>query len=102
MKGGRRTQIDARRLLMTLESEETENVWRKLWDELHRQGDVGESSYACVPHLVRIYRQHSLVDWNTYAIVGIIALARTSGSNPALPRWLERPYHSAIQELAAI
>jgi hypothetical protein len=51
---------------------------------------------------VRIYRRHSETDWNTYVIVAIIELARTSANNPALPPWLEQPYHAAIKELAAI
>ena len=81
LTGGRRTQIDPRPLLMKLESgQEIDEVWTALWDELHHQGDVGEGSYACVPHLVRIYRRHSETDWNTYAIVAIIELARTIGN----------------------
>jgi hypothetical protein len=103
LKGGRRTPIDPRPLLQKLESgKATKEVWDELWDELHHQGDVGESSYACVPHLVRIFRQHGQADWNTYAIVGIIELARTEEDNPDLPEWLAASYHSAIKELAAI
>src|SRR5258705_5799402 len=86
LTGGRRTRIDPRPLLVKLESgQEIDEVWTALWDELHHQGDVAEGSYACVPHLARIYRWHSETDWNTYAIVAIIELARTSGINPALP-----------------
>jgi len=33
-------------------------------ENLHHQGDVGEASYATVPHLVRIYRQLGIFDWN--------------------------------------
>jgi len=63
---------------------------------------VGEASYASVPHLVRIHRTSGTVDWNTYAIVAIIELARGKGNNPEVPTWLEEDYHRAIRKLAEI
>jgi hypothetical protein len=63
---------------------------------------VGEASYASVPYLVRIHRTSSTVDWNTYAIVAVIELARGKGKNPEVPNWLEEDYHRAIRELAEI
>jgi hypothetical protein len=63
-------------------------------------GDVGEASYATVPHLVRIHRKSGVVDWNTYAIVAIIELARGKCTNPEVPKWLEEDYLRAIRELA--
>jgi hypothetical protein len=90
-------------LLAQLESEQTrETAWHELWEELHHQGDVGEASYVSVPHLVRIHRTSRIVDWNTYAIVAIIELARGKGNNPGLPPWLEEGYYAAIRELAEI
>jgi hypothetical protein len=101
--GGYRMNCDPRPLLAKLENGlDTEATWHELLDELHHQGDVGEASYAAVPHLVRIYRKHDTPDWNTYAIVAIIELARDKGNNPAVPEWLEDDYFSAIQELATI
>jgi hypothetical protein len=103
LKGGRRTPINPRPLLRKLESgENTKWAWEQLWDELHHQGDVDESSYACVPHLIRIYQERSVLDWNPYAIVGIIELARTEGDNPDVPQWLAESYHDAIRELATL
>lgn len=103
LKGGYRTQFDPRPLLSALETgKDNTAVWHELWEELHHQGDVGEASYAAVPHLVRIYRQRGVVDWNTYAIVAIIELARGRGENPQVPEWLEDGYNRAIQELAEI
>ena len=63
---------------------------------------MGEASYASVPHLVRIHRTSGSVDWNTYAIVAIIELARGKGTNPEVPTWLEQDYLRAIRELAEI
>jgi hypothetical protein len=78
-----KSPFDPRPLLAKLETEsDTAMVWDELWEELHHQGDVGDASYASVPHIVRIYRQRGVVDWNTYAIVAIIDLARTKGNNP--------------------
>jgi hypothetical protein len=103
LMGGYRMKCDPRPLLANLENgRDTEATWHKLWDNLHHQGDVGEASYAAVPHLVRIYRNHGAPDWNTYAIVAVIELARKKGNNPAVPKWIEDEYLSAIQELATI
>jgi hypothetical protein len=103
LTGGYRTKCDPRPLLAQLQSEQTrETAWHELWQELHHQGDVGEASYASVPHLVRIHRSDGTVDWNTYAMVAIIELARGKGNNPELPTWLEEDYHRAIRELAEI
>jgi hypothetical protein len=63
---------------------------------------VGEASYASVPHLVRLHRKRGVVDWNTYAIVAVIELARGKGNNPEVPTWSEEDYHRAIRELAEI
>lgn len=103
LTGGYRIKFDPRPLLAELESAENkETAWHELWEELHHQGDVGEASYASVPYLVRIHRTSSTVDWNTYAIVAVIELARGKGKNPEVPNWLEEDYHRAIRELAEI
>jgi hypothetical protein len=103
LTGGYRMKCDPRSLLAELQTEQNrERAWRGLWDELHHQGDVGEASYASVPHLVRIHRASGILDWNTYAIVAIIELASGKGDNPEVPTWLEEDYHHAIRELAEI
>jgi hypothetical protein len=103
LTGGYRMKCDPRPLLAKLESEQdSDTAWRELWEELHHQGDVGEASYASVPYLVKIHRKRGVVDFNTYAMVAIIELARAKGSNPEVPKWLEEDYIRAIQELAEI
>lgn len=98
--GGYRVPFDPRPLLQKLElGQNTESVWEELWNELHHQGDVGEASYACIPHLVRIYREKRGGYWNTYAIVAVIDLARDKPRNPPVPDWLRLDYFQAIQEL---
>ena len=101
--GGYRVPTDVRPLISQLESgKDPAAAWTALWDELHHQGDVGEASYAAVPHLVRIHRQRGVVDWNTYAMVATIELARGRGGNPEVPSWLEDEYSRALAELAQI
>ena len=103
LTGGYRVKCDPRPLLARLESDQNkETAWHELWEELHHQGDVGEASYASVPHLVRIHRKGDRDAWNTYAIVAIIELARGKGNNPEVPGWLEEDYLRAIRELAEI
>lgn len=103
LAGGYRITCDPRPLLAKLESgKNTETAWNELWGELHHQGDVGEASYASVPHLVAIHRKNRVVDWNTYAIVAVIELARGKGRNPEVPKWLEEDYLAAIRELAEL
>lgn len=103
MTGGYKMPLDPRPLLKRLETDsDSTEVWHELWDELHHQGDVGEASFGAVPFLVRSYRKRAVLDWNTYAIVAIIELARKEGKNPDVPRWIEDDYFQAIRELAEI
>jgi hypothetical protein len=103
LAGGYRLLFDPRLLFARLEANtDTKSAWHELWENLHHQGDVGEASYAAIPHLVRIYRKLGTIDWNTYAIVGVIELARTSGNNPEVPEWLKEDYFKAIRELAEV
>ena len=101
LKGGYRVPFDPRPLFEKLKSGHDEKkIWEELWNELHHQGDVGEASYAAVPHLVRIQRDRGSLDWNVFAIVAVIELARKEGMNPDVPEWLGVGYFRAIQELA--
>jgi hypothetical protein len=103
LTGGYRTLFDPRPLLAKLETGQDAAVaWHGLWEELHHQGDVGEASYAAVPHLVRIHRKLAVVEHNAYAMVALIELARKKSGNPELPKWLEEDYFAAIRELAEI
>jgi hypothetical protein len=103
MTGGYKIPFDPRPLLRRLKTDsDNGDVWHELWDELHHQGDVGEASFAAVPFLVRSYRERGVIDWNAYAIVAIIELARKQGSNPDVPEWIADDYFQAIRELAQV
>jgi hypothetical protein len=101
LEGGYKVPFDPRPLLARLESEpDTKLVWRVLWNQLHHQGDVGEASFAAVPHIVRICGNRGALDWNAYAIVAVIELARNKVGNPDVPEWLQDDYSDAIITLA--
>jgi len=103
MTGGYKAPLDPRPLLKRLGTDsDTTEVWQELWNELHHQGDVGDASFAAVPFLVRISHERGVIDWNTYAIVAIIELARTEGKNPDVPEWIAEDYFQAIRKLAEI
>jgi hypothetical protein len=83
LTAGYRTPVDLRPLLRRLEEvEDPKSAWDNLWQELYHQGVVGPGSYVAVPHLVRIHRLRGRADWNTYALVATIELARGRRGNP--------------------
>jgi hypothetical protein len=103
LQGGYRIPYDPRRALLALErNENAEAAWKELWDELYHQGDVGEASYAAVPHLVRIHASRGIADWNTYSIVAIIEGARRNPSNPLLSARLRDAYEAAWRSLVQL
>jgi hypothetical protein len=98
--GGYHVPYDPRKALRALERGESPAIaWRELWSELYHQGDVGEASYAAVPHLVRIHASRRTRDWNTYALVAMIDEARRDGRNPELPAGLRAAYDAAWSQL---
>jgi hypothetical protein len=95
LAGGYKQPYDPSSALRRLER--GEDVWDELWEELHHQGDVGEASYAAVPHLVRIAKMMPRRDWHFYGLVSTIEVERHRKSNPRIPRWLVPAYKQAMQ-----
>jgi hypothetical protein len=103
LQGGYRVAYDPREALRAIENgEDVAKAWKELWNELHHQGDVGEASYAAVPHLVRVHESRGVPDWNTYGLLASIELARDYGRNPDLPAYLQEPYEAAWRRLVEI
>jgi hypothetical protein len=102
MRAGYRVPVDVRPLIERLETGADTAVWAEIWQELYHQGDVGEASYAAIPHLARIYRASGVLDWNTFAIAATIDLARDSPTNPSVPDWLREGYERALDDLARL
>ena len=101
LKGGYRVPYDPRPALARLRDEPDE-VWDEFWNELHHQGDVGEASYAVVPHLIAIHRERDVPDWQMYAIIACIEQCRTERRNPPLPEWLKDSYWAAWRDVTAL
>ena len=98
--GGYRVPYDPRKALLALEHpNEAAAAWRELWSGLYHQGDIGEASYAALPHLVRIHAARGIADWNTYALAATIDDARHDGRNPQLPPDLQASYENAWRKL---
>ena len=103
MQGGYRVAYDPRPALARLEEgRDIEAAWKELWNELHHQGDVGEASYAAVPHLLRIYESGEEAHWNTLALVGLIELLRGKGRNPDVPPFLQDSYQAAWKKVPVL
>jgi hypothetical protein len=100
LKGGYKVPYDASVALSRLER--GEDVWDELWQELHHQGDVGDASYAAVPHVVRIAATFAKRDWNLYGLVSTIEIERHRKSNPPLPEWIADSYEAAWRQLLMI
>jgi hypothetical protein len=101
MNGGYKVPFDPRPLLKRLVHDpDLGPVWSELWNELHHQGDVGEASFAAVPYIVKIYCDRGISDWNAYAIVAVIELARNQSGNPDVLDWLKDDYFNAIRAIA--
>jgi hypothetical protein len=101
--GGYRIPYDPRNALVALEGGgDVANAWDELWNELHHQGDIGEASFAAVPHLVRIHELRGVPDWNTYLLAAIIELARDDARNPKLPADFQKSYETAWTRLVEI
>jgi len=76
----------------------TEAAYNELWQELHHQGDLGDASYAAVPHLKEVIAEQRTVDWNPYALIATIEVARLNG-NPPVPEWMWQEYENSIKSL---
>jgi hypothetical protein len=100
LEGGNRVPYDASGVLSRMER--GESVWDELWEELHHQGDVGVTSYAAIPQLVRICETRRASDWNLYALAATIEIERHRKSNPPLPEWLSASYKSAWEDLVKL
>ncbi len=103
MLGGYRMPYDPTPALKSLESgDDMDRAWEELWNGLYHQGDLGEASYAVVPHLVRIHKEKRNLDWNLYGFVSTVEIERKKIDNPAIPDWLEATYASALEDLLSI
>lgn len=96
LDGGYRARFDASEVLADLHAgKPREEIWELLWDELHHQGDVGDASYAAVPHLLHWLEHADTLEWNPIALIAVIENRRTA--NPAPREEIAPGYFDAIQ-----
>jgi hypothetical protein len=101
LKAAHQTVFDPRPLLEKIDlTPERSETWAALADKLYEDGEIGELSYAAVPHLVRIGSARQTPSWELLSLVASIELAITSSSSPPLPAWLEPDYTEAIKTIA--
>ena len=99
LNGARRTPYDASIPLKKLKDRESPaEIWAELWENLCHQGNVGEASYAAVTQVVDIL-QFRPRDWNFYALIAAIELARAEKGNPPVPPWLEEQYQFSLSRV---
>jgi len=79
-----------------------ESHWNFLWDELHHQNDVWETSYAVIPYLVEYAKKHENYDWQIFGFPVVVELAKLDIENPAIPEVIEASYFWSFKELAKI
>ena len=100
LRGGYKEIYDPRPALGRLVSgTDVDGAWNELWQELHHQGDIGESSYAAVTVLADIYQSKPVTDWNLFSLVSTIEVERHRKTNPPVPHWLQNDYDRAWEQL---
>ena len=100
LHGGYRVPYDASVALRRLAN--GGDAWPELWEELHHQCDVDVASYAAAAKLMQLAPQLIGRDWNFYALIAVIEVARHRRNNPPLPAWLLRDYLHAWQGIATL
>lgn len=77
----------------------SQELWDELWNNLHHQGQIGESSFAAVPCVASLMKKQKTRDWNLYALAGLIELSRNVNNNPDVPDWLIADYKAGLSEI---
>ena len=98
--GGYQVTYDCRPALDRLGRPDSRaGAWEELWENLHHQGDIGSASLAAIPHIVKISEQFDEVDWNLYALPGLIEELRLEAGFE-VPSWLSDAYFKSLEKLA--
>ena len=78
--GGKYNPVE--RLTQLYENPHNEAAWTEFWDELHHQNDVGQASYAAVPHILEIESRAEKFNWNGFALIAQIEHCRPTNKPP--------------------
>lgn len=91
--------IPLRELASTTDKNESDSIFKNLWDNLHHQGDVGLASYYSVPELINVCIEKNSFDWNFIGLCFEIEHCRRHQHNPQLPSELEGVYFNSLNQL---
>jgi hypothetical protein len=64
------------------ENVDDEEMWTKLYEALHYQGEVDQVSYAAVPHILEIERKAQKFNFNGFALIALIEHCRPTNEQP--------------------
>jgi hypothetical protein len=78
--------------------EDSEVIFKELWDNLYHQGDVGTASYLAVPQLVSICITKKSLDWNFIGLCVLIENSRLREHNPELPAAYQDYYFDSLTQ----
>ena len=99
----RRAPCDAVEWIRELQDKGTsDEYWKKIWNELHHQGDVGEASYAIVPYFVEYQSNQKYVDEQLFHFAVVVDLAQSEDHNPPIPKELEFSYAVSMRRLPVL
>jgi hypothetical protein len=101
--GYNRAAFDAVSLIRELHRDGfTDSFWKRVWDDLHHQGDVGEATYAIIPYLVEHQSSLSDLDEQLFHFAAIVELSRPENRNPPVPAEVELAYELALRKLPVL
>lgn len=103
LEGGYKILYDAsvplKKLQLTNNTTEINEIFIELWDNLHHQGDVGVASYLSIPYIISACIEKKSFDWNYIGLPLVIEQCRLSGSNPSLPLEYKENYINSLKTL---
>ncbi|MFC3702845.1 hypothetical protein ACFOND_14490 [Reinekea marina] len=74
-----------------------------LWSSLCHQGDIYNSSYAAVPHIISLIEKHpQRANYNYFLLPVCIEIARLKGNGAKLNIEMERNYIESIKLMAKL
>ena len=91
--------LPLKRLQLTNDNSEINQLFDELWENLHHQGDVGIASYMAIPQLVTIYIDRLSLDWNYLSLCVTIEHCRLNIKNPDLPEEFKNYYFNGLKRL---
>ena len=88
-------------LIRLYKNTDDDEAWKELWNQLHHQGDIGQASYAAVPHILEIERRAEHFNWNGFALIAVIEHCRQKNEAPEIGE-IADGYEKAWEDLLKV